>query len=311
MSENNPINEKQEARGFRGLVHLASDLDKPAPAKALERPQPSQRTTRLGAANQPHPARPQAQESLTQRVIDWINSEPIAATVLAMMIFGLVVVALNERSTGNAGPRARPTAYSRSTSQAPPPVRQAPRPPPPPMELSADQLAQMGRSLSINSFNDPGPAEVKPGVGTTLHHSRANIEYCLAEDIRLSAAKAVLDLYNSRAVNRFNSYVRDYNSRCSQYRYYESDMHAARRRVEARRSQIEQEGRARMRGAARGGATVREIQSELTRLGYRPGPIDGLMGSQTRTAIRDFQRAHGLPVDGIPSAELLRYLRRL
>ena len=50
------------------------------------------------------------------------------------------------------------------------------------------------------------------------------------------------------------------------------------------------------------------VQRELSRLGYRPGPIDGISGPLTRAAIRAFQRDNGLAVDGIASAELLRTL---
>lgn len=51
------------------------------------------------------------------------------------------------------------------------------------------------------------------------------------------------------------------------------------------------------------------IQEELTDKGYRPGPIDGVMGSQTRAAIRAYQRDAGLPVDGIASNELLDHMK--
>jgi hypothetical protein len=39
-------------------------------------------------------------------------------------------------------------------------------------------------------------------------------------------------------------------------------------------------------------------QDKLTRLGYSPGPIDGVMGGQTRDAIADFQNDNRLPVTG-------------
>jgi peptidoglycan hydrolase-like protein with peptidoglycan-binding domain len=51
------------------------------------------------------------------------------------------------------------------------------------------------------------------------------------------------------------------------------------------------------------------VQQELTRRGYRPGPIDGVLGPQTRAAIRKYQRQHGLPVTGEVSLELLNHLR--
>jgi hypothetical protein len=43
---------------------------------------------------------------------------------------------------------------------------------------------------------------------------------------------------------------------------------------------------------------VRRAQERLTALGFAPGPIDGVLGSQTRAALRQFQRAHSLPSTG-------------
>ncbi|HZK71866.1 MAG TPA: L,D-transpeptidase family protein [Clostridia bacterium] len=37
----------------------------------------------------------------------------------------------------------------------------------------------------------------------------------------------------------------------------------------------------------------------MTKLGYNPGPIDGIFGSKTETAVRTFQIAKGLVMDGI------------
>ena len=54
---------------------------------------------------------------------------------------------------------------------------------------------------------------------------------------------------------------------------------------------------------------VREIQTHLRRLGYRPGAVDGRPGPRTRAAVEDFQRARGLPVDGRLSLDLMRELR--
>ena len=45
--------------------------------------------------------------------------------------------------------------------------------------------------------------------------------------------------------------------------------------------------------------TVRQTQCLLDYLGYDPGPIDGLDGANTRDAVKAFQRAEGLGVDGI------------
>ena len=47
------------------------------------------------------------------------------------------------------------------------------------------------------------------------------------------------------------------------------------------------------------GEDVRYLQQSLTKLGYNPGPIDGIFGSKTETAVKSFQKAKGLVVDGI------------
>lgn len=43
---------------------------------------------------------------------------------------------------------------------------------------------------------------------------------------------------------------------------------------------------------------VKEVQEALKRCGYDPGHIDGLMGSQTRNAIREFQKKKGFKPTG-------------
>ncbi len=46
------------------------------------------------------------------------------------------------------------------------------------------------------------------------------------------------------------------------------------------------------------GATVSNIQTQLKRLGFYAGSIDGVYGNQTETAVRQFQKVVQLPVDG-------------
>jgi localization factor PodJL len=55
---------------------------------------------------------------------------------------------------------------------------------------------------------------------------------------------------------------------------------------------------------------VREIQQRLTDLGYAPGPIDGLFGGKTKSAIQAFQRAQGLQADGQATPQLLEVLKK-
>ncbi|MEO9823954.1 MAG: lytic murein transglycosylase [Paracoccaceae bacterium] len=51
------------------------------------------------------------------------------------------------------------------------------------------------------------------------------------------------------------------------------------------------------------------LQSGLKARGYDVGTIDGVIGSKTEVAIRDFQRRNGLPVTGGATAEILAALR--
>lgn len=56
------------------------------------------------------------------------------------------------------------------------------------------------------------------------------------------------------------------------------------------------------------GEAVRRLQERLRRKGYNPGPIDGVFGSQTENAVRQFQLANNLTPDGIVGSETLTAL---
>lgn len=46
----------------------------------------------------------------------------------------------------------------------------------------------------------------------------------------------------------------------------------------------------------------KELQQHLKSRGFDPGPIDGILGPRTHSAIVSFQKAHQLIADGIPDA---------
>lgn len=57
------------------------------------------------------------------------------------------------------------------------------------------------------------------------------------------------------------------------------------------------------------GRSEREtLQEGLKARGYNPGPVDGIIGANTRRAIRAFQQSLGLPADGYPTPALLELL---
>lgn len=52
----------------------------------------------------------------------------------------------------------------------------------------------------------------------------------------------------------------------------------------------------------------RAIQRRLTELGYKTGPVDGVVGPRTRAAIRAFERDSGMPETGQVTPELVEAL---
>lgn len=64
-------------------------------------------------------------------------------------------------------------------------------------------------------------------------------------------------------------------------------------------------------GASGGDPAVRALQERLQAAGFDPGPIDGLDGPQTQAAVRAFQQANGLTVDGIAGRQTMGALDRI
>lgn len=56
--------------------------------------------------------------------------------------------------------------------------------------------------------------------------------------------------------------------------------------------------------------TIGFVQYALSRLGHFNGPVDGLLGAQTRTAVADFQGRIGETADGSINTTLLTRLRQ-
>jgi peptidoglycan hydrolase-like protein with peptidoglycan-binding domain len=53
---------------------------------------------------------------------------------------------------------------------------------------------------------------------------------------------------------------------------------------------------------------MRALQTKLEAKGYDVGTVDGILGTNTREAIRKEQRRLGMPIDGWPTPELLAKL---
>ena len=53
----------------------------------------------------------------------------------------------------------------------------------------------------------------------------------------------------------------------------------------------------------------RAAQIALNMLGYNPGAPDGVIGTNTKAALRNWQKARGLPADGYLSLEVIARLK--
>ncbi len=84
-------------------------------------------------------------------------------------------------------------------------------------------------------------SEVAPQVGTGLTFSRSNIRYCRYQQERFKSIEA--DLRNNEEIAAFNRLVTDYNSRCGNFRYRESDLNAVTSEVTAKSAALASEGR--------------------------------------------------------------------
>jgi lytic murein transglycosylase len=54
---------------------------------------------------------------------------------------------------------------------------------------------------------------------------------------------------------------------------------------------------------------IRELQQLLVRAGFNVGKVDGVLGQQSRIAVKTMQTKYGLPADSWPTAELLARMR--
>ena len=67
----------------------------------------------------------------------------------------------------------------------------------------------------------------------------------------------------------------------------------------------------RLLGRGSTGSEVQELQSKLAQLGYGVGTADGKFGAKTESAVRNFQKDHGLRVDGLAGAQTIKEVKRL
>ncbi len=212
---------KEERKGFAGLSALLSDVDTvlPVPAKQ-ETARSAAPTGAEGRAErqQPEPQTKQQTYQTPARPSSGSSPGKWGLGIAAVVIGVLWLIGEADKSPSSPAPSYTPPARNTTPSYSAAPTQ--------------PQVPSR-------------PDEAKPPVGQNLVLSTSQIRYCLAEDIRMDAAKAVLNNYSDSDVDRFNAMVADYNSRCGNYRYRNGALEGARRDIEPYRVQLQTEGRSR------------------------------------------------------------------
>lgn len=284
--------QKKEAKGFAGLESMVSDVDTTAIST------PSARRGREEVTPGNESPRPTATTAPRNQPSVGANSgsppeAPREFPTAGKWLIGVgVVVGLIWLGSGSDKPSTPAPAYSPS----PAPMSAATQTAPPNAPTAVPRAQSSGRSgtfdpstavpvrpqqPSSGSF-DPStavpvqpqrpvrPTEERPPIGTNLAFNTAQIRYCVAEKIRVEAAREITDNYSETEIGRFNAMVNDFNSRCGEFRYRRGTLESARADVEAHRSAIVQEGRARIRGGSSSNQVDQPVKQAVQPRAYTP-----------------------------------------
>ena len=175
-------------------------------------------------------------------------------------------------------------------------------------------------SLATPSVSVPATSEViqeeMPRIGSNNVLNRSQIRYCLFQGERIDIMRPMT--MTDGEIAHFNSLVRDFNLRCSSFRYRPGVLESVERELPGKRAELRRDAEAiiaswrtgstsRAANApasrsfglidiqGRSGATA--VQRRLQELGFYRGIVDGLWGPQSRRALREFKRSAWLADD--------------
>ena len=204
--------ERPAARvGFSGLSQLVSDVDEVLAVTARRAAAARAKAQATPAAGEPTPrpqgyVQPPSQKSGSGKI--WLY---VGGGVLALW---LVSMLSNTSGPSTSGRPARTSSQPSGTGST--------------------------RTTTADTWT-----ERMPPVGQTTPFDAAQIRYCLAEDVRLEAARGVVN--RDPDVDRFNAMINDYNSRCSSYRYRKGVLEFVQSELQSRTLELRAEGIARFR----------------------------------------------------------------
>lgn len=249
---------KEVGMGFSGLSSLVSDVDNVITGTKQDASRPTADevgTRNAETTSQPVPTEePESKHQLYQQAAQ----QPSGGSSTGKWLLGIgAVIGVLWLLSSSPGNKSAPPIYTSNPTVPPAPALNIePAPVQPQASLQSGSLqnatteelaARMLRQVPSKPQAPHRPIEDKPPVGANNVLGADQIRYCLSEDIRLGAAKQVLNNYVKAEVDRFNSLVTDYNSRCGQFRYRRGLLESVRSEVESNRSSLQAEGIARFR----------------------------------------------------------------
>lgn len=135
--------------------------------------------------------------------------------VVATIVGGIVVFNSNKPSTSNYSPSHSSSSNTSNGSYKP---------------------STSNYSTSDTPSSSVGAFEAKPSVGTGRSLNRSELRYCIFQGKRLDLLRGMT--FTNTAVDSFNTMVSDFNSRCANFRYGQSDMTQVEGEASTRSSQF-------------------------------------------------------------------------
>jgi hypothetical protein len=208
-----------EKKGFSGLSSLDTDID-----PVITSPKPQEK---IPATAVPQPSKSKNESSAPP--LSFVVTPPPESSELLFIkkywgwivigIFFIWVASSNNSPTVSNSKKSTSNSYSAPTSNS----------------YSTPTTPTYNTSIY----------ESMPSYGSAQILNTNEIYYCLAEEVRIEANRTTQNQYDDYSVEKFNRTIADYNSRCSNFRYKEFSMSAAKKELEINRYTLEGQGIAR------------------------------------------------------------------
>ena len=169
-----------------------------------------------------------------------------------------------------------------------------------------------GASPSVPSGPGPEPVEKLPPQGAGSLLGDDEVRYCVFQGRRLTYLRN--QVVGDDPIQRFNTLVADFNSRCRSFRYDNNALQTAAQQADTWQDQLKSDAQAILASwspgmgssAAAGGLIdlqsrqgAAKIQARLKELGYYDRRIDGQWGPKSASALATFRQDKGLGANGI------------